>query len=105
MRAMDSDKAGAGLGLPVLVALCGSLLNKNTRGGTVVVGALNLGGSVELIPNAARIVELAIDKQAQTILMPVAAPPVERFARRLVDEDQHRVLQDSADAVFKALVE
>jgi hypothetical protein len=76
------------------VALCGRLLSRNTRGGTVVVGALNLGGSVELIPNAARIVELAIDKQAQTILMPVAgAPAVERSARRAVDEDQHRVLQ------------
>ncbi|MEN6633923.1 MAG: BREX system Lon protease-like protein BrxL, partial [Candidatus Polarisedimenticolia bacterium] len=38
VRAMDADKAGAGLGLPVLVALCGSLLGRNTRGGTIVVG-------------------------------------------------------------------
>ena len=44
MRAMDADKTGSGLGLPVLVALCGSLLGKNTRGGTIIVGALNLGG-------------------------------------------------------------
>ena len=42
MRAMDADKSGVGLGLPVLVALCGSLLGKNTRGGTIVVGAMNL---------------------------------------------------------------
>jgi ATP-dependent Lon protease len=106
MRAMDSDKAGAGLGLPVLVALCGSLLNKNTRGGTVVVGALNLGGSVELIPNAARIVELAIDKQAQTILIPVAA---RRQLNDLPDDLWTKIsiefYKDSADAVFKALVE
>ena len=70
---MDSDKTGGGLGLPTLVALCGALLGRNTRGGTIVAGALNLGGSIELIPNAVRIAELAIDKQAQTLLMPVSA--------------------------------
>lgn len=52
---MQSD---SGLGLPVLVSLCGSLLGKNTRGGTIIVGALNLGGSIETIPNATRIAEL-----------------------------------------------
>jgi hypothetical protein len=40
---------------------------RNTRGGTIVVGALNLGGSIEMLPNAVRIAELAIDKQAQTL--------------------------------------
>jgi ATP-dependent Lon protease len=68
--------------------------------------ALNLGGSVELIPNAARIVELAIDKQAQTILMPVAA---RRQLNDLPDELWTKIsiefYKDSADAVFKALVE
>jgi len=106
MRAMDSDKAGAGVGLPVLVALCGALLSRNTRGGTVVVGALNLGGSVEMVPNAIRVVELAIDKQAQTILMPVAA---RRQLNDLPDELWTKIniefYKDSADAVFKALVE
>jgi len=106
MRAMDSDKSGSGLGLPVLIALCGSLLARNTRGGTLVVGALNLGGSVELIPNAIRIAELAIDKQAQTLLMPVAA---RRQLNDLPDELWTRIsiefYRDAADAVFKALVE
>jgi ATP-dependent Lon protease len=106
MRAMDADKGGAGLGLPVLVALCGSVLNRNTRGGTVVVGALNLGGSVELIPNAIRIVELAVDKKAQTVLMPVA---VRRQLNDLPDDLWTKIniefYKDSADAVFKALVE
>jgi ATP-dependent Lon protease len=106
MRAMDADKSGAGLGLPVLVALCGALLNRNTRGGTVIVGALNLGGSVEMIPNAVRVVELAIDKQAQAILMPVSA---RRQLNDLPDELWTNIsiefYKDSADAVFKALVE
>src|SRR5947208_15238285 len=73
LRAMDADKAGARLGLPVLVALCGSLLCRNTRGGMIVVGALNLGGSIDMIPNPVQIAEFAVDKQAQTLLIPVAA--------------------------------
>ena len=106
MRAMDSDKTGTGLGLPILVALCGSLLGRNTRGGTVIVGALNLGGSTEMIPNAVSIAELAIDKQAQTLLMPVSA---RRQLNDLPDDLWTKIsiefYRDSADAVFKALEE
>ena len=106
MRAMDADKTGVGLGLPVLVALCGSLLGKNTRGGTIIVGSLNLGGSIDMIPNAVRIAELAIDKQAQTLLMPVSA---RRQLNDLPDDLWTRIsiefYKDGADAVFKALVE
>jgi ATP-dependent Lon protease len=106
MRAMDTDKSGAGLGVPVLVALCGSLLGRNTRGGTIVVGALNLGGSIDMIPSAVRVAELAIDKQAQTLLMPVAA---RRQLNDLPDDLWTRIsiefYKDAADAVFKALVE
>jgi ATP-dependent Lon protease len=106
MRAMDADKTGVGLGLPVLVALCGSLLGKNTRGGTIIVGSLNLGGSIDMIPNAISIAELAIDKQAQTLLMPVSA---RRQLNDLPDDLWTRIsiefYKDGADAVFKALVE
>jgi ATP-dependent Lon protease len=106
MRAIDADKTGCGLGLPVLVALCGSLLGRNTRGGAIVVGALNLGGSIEMLPNAVRIAELAVDKQAQTLLVPVAA---RRQLNDLPDDLWTRIsiefYKDSADAVFKALVE
>ena len=106
MRPMDSDKNGGGLGLPVLVALTGSLLGRNTRGGTIIAGSLNLGGSIDLIPNAVRIAELAIDKQAQTLLMPVAA---RRQLNDLPDELWTRIsiefYKDSPDAVFKSLME
>jgi ATP-dependent Lon protease len=106
MRPMDSDKSGAGLGVPVLVALCGGLLGRNTRGGAIVAGALNLGGSIEMIPNAIRIAELAIDKQAQTLLLPVSA---RRQLNDLPDELWTKIsiefYKDGADAVFKALVE
>lgn len=106
MRPMDADKTGTGLGLPVVIALCGAVLGRNTRGGTIVVGALNLGGSVEMVPNAIRIAELAVDKQAQTLLMPVSA---RRQLNELPDDLWTRVsiefYKDTADAVFKALVE
>jgi ATP-dependent Lon protease len=106
LRAMDADKTGGGIGLPVLVALCGTLLGRNTRGGTIIVGALNLGGSVELIPNAVQIAELSIDKQAQTLLMPVSA---RRQLNDLPDELWTKIniefYKDAADAVFKALEE
>jgi ATP-dependent Lon protease len=106
MRAIDADKTGTGLGLPILVALCGSLLGRNTRGGTIIAGSLNLGGSVEMIPNAVRMAELAVDKQAQTLLMPVSA---RRQLNELPDDMWTRLsiefYKDSADAVFKALVE
>ena len=101
---LDADKTGGGIGLPVLVALCGALLGRNTRGGTIIVGALNLGGSVELIPNAVQIAELSIDKQAQTLLMPVSA---RRQLNDLPDELWTKIniefYKDAADAVFKAL--
>lgn len=37
--------------METLVALAGSLLEKNTKGGLIVVGQFNLGGSIEMIPN------------------------------------------------------
>jgi predicted ATP-dependent Lon-type protease len=90
--------------LPVVVALCGGLLGRNTRGGTIVVGAFNLGGSIEMIPNAARIAELAIDKQAQTLLMP-GSQQLNDLADDLWTKISIEFYKDGADAVFKALME
>jgi ATP-dependent Lon protease len=58
------------------------------------------------VPNAVRIAELAVDKQAQTLLVPVAA---RRQLQELPDDLWTRIsiefYKDSADAVFKALIE
>jgi ATP-dependent Lon protease len=106
LRPFDADKSGAGLGLPTLVALVGGLLERNTRGGTIVVGPLNLGGSLDMLQNPVAIAELAVDKQATTVLMPVAA---RRALNDLPDDVWTRVniefYSDPADGVFKALVE
>jgi ATP-dependent Lon protease len=106
LRAIDADKSGGGLGVPVLAALCGSILGRNSRGGTIVVGSATLGGSIELLPQAVRVAELAVEKGAVSILMPVAA---RRQLTELPDEMWTKVsiefYRDAADAVFKALVD
>lgn len=106
MRAMDNDKTGAGLGLPVLIALAGALLERSTRGGLIIVGSLNLGGSVEMLPNACALVEIAVEKQASVLLMPVAA---RRQLNDLPDEIWTKIniefYSEPSDAFFKALAE
>ncbi len=106
LRPYDADRSGAGLGVPVLVALTGAVLGRSVRGGAVVVGALNLGGSVEPLPRAVEIAELAVEKQASVLLMPVSA---RRNLFDLPDDIWTRIniefYSDAADAVFKALVE
>jgi len=106
LRPFDADKSGSGLGLPVLVAMVGALLERSARGGTILVGPLNLGGSIELIPNPVAIAELAVDKQATTLLMPVAT---RRALNDLPDELWTKIniefYSDPTDGVFKALLE
>lgn len=106
LRPMDADKSGEGLGLPTLIALVGSLLQRNTRGGIIIVGSLNLGGSLELLANPVAIAELAMDKQATTLLMPIAA---RRALNDLPDEIWTKLsiefYSEPTDAVFKSLTE
>jgi ATP-dependent Lon protease len=106
LRPFDADKSGAGLGIPVLIALVGGLLERSTRGGTIIVGPLNLGGSLEMLQNPVAIAELAVDKQATTLLMPVAA---RRALNDLPDDIWTKLniefYSDPTDGVFKALME
>jgi ATP-dependent Lon protease len=106
MRAMDNDKSGGGLGLPVLIALASALLERSTRGALIVVGSLNLGGSLELLPNAVALVEIAIEKQASVLLMPIAA---RRQLNDLPDELWTKIniefYSEAADAFFKSVSE
>jgi ATP-dependent Lon protease len=56
----------------VLVALCSGLMQRHIRGGLILVGGLNLGGSLEPVYNAVDIAELAVEKGASALLMPVS---------------------------------
>ena len=84
----------------------GRALERSARGGTIIVGPLNLGGSIELILKPVAIAELAVDKQATTLLMPVAA---RRALNDLPDELWTKIniefYSDPTDGVFKALLD
>ena len=104
VRAFDASKTGASTGVGVLLALCSALLEKNFKGGMVIVGGLNLGGSIEPIYNAVGVVEAAADKGCKTILMPVTT---RKQLFELPDEIATRVTiifySDARDALLKAL--
>ena len=106
LRAMDNDRTGGDLGLPALMALCSGLLEKNIKGGLIAAGALNLGGSVEPLTNAVGTVEVAVEKGASVVLMPVSA---RRQLFDLSDDMATRVnvqfYSDTPDALLKALLE
>lgn len=106
LRALDADKSGIGLGLPVAIAFVSGLLERNTRGGTIVVGPMNLGGSIEPLGNPIAIAELAVDKGAANLLMPVSA---RRQLNDLPDDVWTKVniefYKDMSDGIFKILDE
>ena len=106
LRAFDSAKSGAKLGIASLVALCTSLLKRSVRGGLIIVGEINLGGSIEPVHNAVTIAEIAVEKGATSLLMPVAC------RRQLVDLSDDmatkidiQFFSDSKDALLKAMSE
>jgi ATP-dependent Lon protease len=106
LRAFDASKSGAKLGIASLVALCTSLLKRSVRGGLIIVGEINLGGSIEPVHNAVTIAEIAIEKNATALLMPVTS------RRQLVDLSDDMATRidiqfysDAKDAILKAIVE
>ncbi|WP_353171817.1 protease Lon-related BREX system protein BrxL [Acinetobacter rudis] len=106
LRAFDTAKKGSKLGVAALVAMCSTLLKKPVKGGLIVVGEINLGGSIESINNAVNIAELAVEKGAIALLMPVTA---RRQLYELSDEMATKVdiqfYQDARDALLKAILE
>ena len=106
LRAFDSSKSGAKIGVAALIALCTSLLKKSVRGGLIVVGEINLGGSIEPIHNPVNIAEIAVEKGATALLMPVAC------RRQLLDLSDDMATKidiqfysDARDALLKAMTE
>jgi len=106
LRAFDSAKSGSAVGVGVLLALCSSLLQKNIKGGLVIAGGLNLGGSLEPIFNPVSVVEVAVEKGAGSILMPISS---RRQLNELPDDVAAKITilyyLDARDALLKALVD
>jgi len=106
VRAFDAAKSGAKLGVSALIALCSALLKKSVKGGIIIVGELNLGGSIETVHNPVSIVEIAIEKGASKLLLPVST------RKQLIDLSDEMATKidiqfysDARDALLKALVE
>jgi ATP-dependent Lon protease len=106
LRAFDVSKSGAKLSMAALVALCTSLLKKSVRGGLIMVGEIALGGSIEPIHNPVTIAEIAVEKGATSLLMPVTC------RRQLVDLSDDMATKigiqfysDARDALLKAIAE
>jgi len=72
LRAFDASKSGAKLGVAALISLCTALLKKSVRGGLIIAGEINLGGSLEPIHNTVSIAEIAVEKGAATLLVPIS---------------------------------
>jgi len=106
LRAFDAAKSGGGLGMPTVLALCGALLEKSLKGGLIVVGALNLGGSIDPVYHAVGIAELAVEKGASILLIPVSA---RKQLFELSDDMATRLniqfYADPREALLKALVD
>jgi len=104
LRAFSAARSGSQLGLPVLLVLCSALLSKSLKGGLIAVGGLNLGGTIEPLSNAVDVTELAVEKGATTLLLPVSA------RRQLIDLSDEMATKvsivfyaDVKDALLKAL--
>ena len=106
LRAFDASKSGAKLGMASLIALCTALLKKSVRGGLIIVGEINLGGSIEPVHNPVTIAEIAVEKGASALLMPVSC------RRQLIDLSDDMATKvdiqfysDARDALLKTMVE
>ncbi|MFV0436856.1 MAG: protease Lon-related BREX system protein BrxL [Desulfopila sp.] len=106
LRAFDASKSGAKLGMASLIALCTALLKKSVRGGLIIVGEINLGGSIEPIHNPVTIAEIAVEKGASALLMPVSC---RRQLFDLSDDMATKIdiqfYSDTRDALLKTMVE
>jgi ATP-dependent Lon protease len=106
LRAFDASKSGSKLSIATLIALATSLLKKSVKGGLIVIGEINLGGSIEPVFNPVNLVELAVEKGATRILIPV------NCRRQLADLSDDIAIKvnilffaDAKDALLKAMVE
>lgn len=104
LRAFDTAKSGAHPGLPSLLAFCSAMLGKSLKGGLIAVGGLNLGGGLDPVYNAVNVAELAIEKGAATLLIPISA---RRQLNELSDEMAVKMsilfYADAREALIKAL--
>lgn len=106
LRAFDASKSGNGTGMAVLVGMCSALLEKNTKGGLVIVGQLNLGGSFDMVYNAVNLAEIAVEKGATTLLIPLnARKQLNELSDDMITKINIQYYTDLKDCLIKALMD
>ncbi len=106
LRAFDASKSGNGMGMAVLMALCSAILEKGTKGGLIVIGQLNLGGSLDLVYNAVNLAELAVEKGATTLLIPLnARKQLNELSDDMITKINIQYYTDLRDCLVKALLD
>lgn len=106
LRSFSAAKSGSGTGMACLVAMATALLEKNIKGGLVIVGQLNLGGSLDLIYDAINIAETAVEKGATTLLIPLnARKQLNDLSDDMITKINIQYYTDLKDCLLKALAE
>ena len=104
LRAFDGSRNGAFLGLPTMLALCSALLGKSLRGGLAAVGGLNLGGTFDPVHNAVSVAELAVERGAIALLIPISArKQMNDLSDDLATKLSILYYDDAKEALLKAL--
>jgi ATP-dependent Lon protease len=106
LRAFDASKGGNGMGMAVLIGLCSSILEKSIKGGLAIVGQLNLGGSLDTIYNAVNLAELAVEKGATTLLIPLnARKQLNELSDEMITKINIQYYIDLKDCLIKAIID
>ena len=106
LRSFSAAKSGAGTGMAALIAMATALLEKNTKGGMVIAGQLNLGGSLDLIYDAVNIAETAVEKGATTLLIPLnARKQLNELSDDMITKINIQYYTDLKECLLKDLVE
>jgi ATP-dependent Lon protease len=89
-----------------LLALSTSLLGKSLKSGLIAVGGLNLGGGIDSVYNPVNVAELAVEKGATMLLIPISA---RRQLNDLSDDMATRLTilyyADAREGLIKALAD
>jgi ATP-dependent Lon protease len=94
------------MGMAVLMAMCSAVLEKSTEGGLVIVGQLNLGGSLDMVYNAVNLAEIAVEKGATTLLIPLnARKQLNELSDDMITKINIQYYTDLRDCLIKTLLD
>lgn len=106
LRAYDASRSGAKIGVAALIALCSSLLKKSIRGGLIIIGEINLGGSIEPLYNVVSLIEIAVEKGASAVLTPVSCrKQLFDLSDDMATKVDVQFYLDARDGLLKAMAE